>query len=581
MSNKQSSAWIKPSEEARLALAAARSRTLWQAISDAAAIKPDKDALVAADDDGVVQRLSYRQLLDRVRHFSAGLASIGVQRGDRVALWMTNRLEWVISCFAAVRLGAAVVPINTFLKPPEVQYCLHQAGVRHLIMLDRFRKLNLPAMLTEICAAFADTPTPGTLYSPDLTDLRNVVVFSRPTTESSSDSTHSDNPYPAAFDWNALEASGASDARWLAIADRMAAAVTPEDVIMVKYTSGSTGFPKGVMLQQGGFVANGILHAKRTGMSRDDVYFSMMPLFHAGGSIYGLMSMLPQGGTLVFTESYSVDLALRLVQEEQATIFITVLGKEAVMAAYERGISLPSIRMAHVHNEAAKTVLPNARFAFSPFGLTETYGPAAITGPADPADKQTSTGGRPLDGNEIRVVDPQTGLDMGPGQIGEAWIRGNVMLGYWNKPEETARALDADGWIHSEDLVAVDEEGFVRYCGRIKLMAKVGGENVSLEEVESVVMGHEAITHCAAVAVADARKVEAVRLYAVARDDLTVAAAELLTWLKPRLAHFKLPKEIIFVDELPRLGSGKLDRMELARWAKQSCTSSPMTATNP
>ncbi|MBW8785307.1 MAG: AMP-binding protein [Novosphingobium sp.] len=548
-------AWIKTDDAGRRALEEARSRTLWQALSDAAALDPSHVALVAADDHGRMQRLTYGELLTRVRNLSAGLASIGVMRGDRVVLWMTNRLEWVISCFAAVRIGAAVVPINTFLKPREVAYCITQSGARHLIMLDRFRKLDMPAMLAEIAPAFASARTPGELLEPEAPDLRNVILFAR-----------EGGRHAGAFDWAALEAVGGE---WLDEADRMAAAVTPDDVIMIKYTSGSTGFPKGVMLQQGRWVAVGLLHGRRTGMRRDDVYFSMMPFFHAGGSMYGQMSMLPIGGTLVFTEAFDVELAIRLIEQEQPTIFISALGKEVAMAALERGIAFPSVRIGHVHNEAARAVLPNATFAFSPFGLTETYGPACITGPDDPPEKQLTTSGRPLPGNEVRVVDPVTGRDVGPGEIGEAWIRGNTSRGYWNKPEETARLLDADGWVHSEDLVSVDAGGFVHYCGRIKLMAKVGGENVSLEEVESIVTSHEAITHCAAVGVADARKAEAVRIYVVRRPDLAIAGDALLAWLRPRLAHFKLPREIVFVEELPRLGNGKLDRITLSQWATQ------------
>jgi fatty-acyl-CoA synthase len=551
--------WVRADEAGKRALIEARSRTLWQAISDASAIDPDRDALVAADDAGNVQRLTYGELLTRVRNFSAGLASIGVKRGDRVVLWMTNRLEWVISAFAAERLGAAVVPINTFLKAPEVKYCIGQSGARHLIMLDRFRKLDMPQMLTEICPCFDKATEPGSLFSPDLPDLRNVVLFAR-----------EGGRHPGAYDWEALESVGAAnEGQWLDVADRMAQVTTPEDLLMVKYTSGSTGFPKGVMLQQGGFLAVGILHGRRTGMRREDVYFSMMPFFHAGGSMYGQMSMLPIGGTLVFTEAFDAQLAVRLMQEERPTIFVSVLGKEVVMEAYERGITFPSVRMGHVHNDAAKVVLPNAAFCFTPFGLTETYGPAAITGPHDPSDKLMVTGGRPLDGNEIRVVDPQTGCDVAPGEIGEAWIRGNVMAGYWNKPEETERALDKDGWIHSEDLVTVDAEGFVTYVGRLKLMAKVGGENVSLEEVEREVASHEAVTHCAAVGVADARKVEAVRIYVIPRADVSICVEDLRIWLKPRLAHFKMPREIVFVDTLPRLSNGKLDRLTLSQWAKQ------------
>ena len=550
--------WIPATEADRRKLAEARSRTLWQALSDAAAIDPQRVALVAADDHGQVQKLSYAQLLTRVRNLSAGLASIGVQRGDRVVLWMTNRLEWIISCFAIARIGAATVPINTFLKPPEVAYCIGQSGARHLIMLDRFRKLDMPQVLGEICPAFAAARQPGSLFSLDLPDLRNAVLFSREGSQ-----------HPGTYDWNALEAIGAAGGEWLDQADRLCNATTPDDLHMVKYTSGSTGFPKGVMIQQGSWLAVGLLHGERTGMRRSDVYFSMMPFFHAGGSVYGQMSMLPIGGTLVFTEAFSTELAIRLIQQEQASIFVSVLGKEVIMEAYEKGLSFPSVRIGQLHNEVAKSVLPNASFVFTPFGLTETCGPASLTGPDDPPEKLFVTGGRPLPGNEIRVVDPNTGLDLAPGEVGEAWIRGNLMIGYWNKPEQTAKAIDKDGWLHSEDLVTVDAEGYVRYVGRLKLMAKVGGENVSLEEVERCALDHDAVTHCAAVSVADVRKVEAVRLYVIPRIDVTVCEQDLHAWFKPRLAHFKLPREIVFVQELPRLSNGKLDRITLSQWALQ------------
>ncbi|MBU6268831.1 MAG: acyl--CoA ligase [Sphingomonadales bacterium] len=552
-------AWVRASEEDKRRVDELRSHTLWETIVAGAAIDPGKAALVGADDEGRIQRLTYAELITRIRHFSAGLASIGVQRGDRVVLWMTNRMEWIVSCFAAARIGAATVPINTFLKPPEVKYCIAQSGARHLIMLDSFRKLDMPAVLAEICPAFGDTTAPGALFSAELPDLRNVVMFSRTGTRQ-----------PGAFDWDGLEAVGRENRDgWLDVADRMAEAVTPQDLHMVKYTSGSTGFPKGVMLLQGGWVAAGFNHSERIGMTGNDVYFSMMPFFHAGGSLYGQMSMLPRGGTLVFTEAFSVEQALDLVQSEQATILVTTLGKEVVLAAYEKGITFPHVWLGHQFNEAAKVVQPNARFSFSPFGLTETYGPACITGPDDPEDKRLTTCGRPLPGNDIRVVDPATGKDLGPGEIGEAWIRGNIMPAYWNKPEESARAIDAEGWLHSEDLISIDAEGFVTYRGRLKLMAKVGGENVSLEEVEKVVAEHEAITHCAAVSVACPRKVEAVRIYVMARSDMAVEAEALRAWLKPRLAHFKLPRDIVFVDDLPRLGNGKLNRMVLSQWARE------------
>jgi fatty-acyl-CoA synthase len=534
-------------------LARLRGFTLWQALQASAANDPRRIALVAADDQGAIQRLSYEDLLARARALSAGLAGMGVRRGDRLVIWMTNTLEWVITAFAAMRIGAAVVPVNTFLKPPEIKYFIQQSGARHLVMLDAFRKLNLPALLAEICPETATADRPGFLYGDALPDLRNIVVFSR-----------SGGKLPCGYDFAALAATADADA--LALADRMEAEVRSSDLAMVKYTSGSTAFPKGVMLEQGGIVANGVLHARRMWARSSDVYFSMMPFFHAGGSIYGLMTMLLNGGTLVFTEAFDAERAAELIASEQATMVVTVLGAEIVQAALAKGVTLSSVRIGSTPDEASRRVMPNIASCFGAFGLTETYGPASLV--SYRPGEMRGAGGRVMDGNEWRVVDPATGEDVAPGTPGEAWFRGNVARGYWNKPEETARAFDKDGWFHTEDLVTIDEEGHLTWIGRLKLMLKVGGENVSLEEVERVVCGHDAVMDCCAIGAPDKRKGEAVRIYATRTPGGSLGEDELREWLKPRLAHFKLPRDIVFLDQLPRLGSGKLDRVTVAAWVK-------------
>jgi len=539
-----------------------RAQTIWQMLSRISQPGPQRTALVAANDAGEVQRLSYVRLCERVRNLSAGLAHIGVRRGDRVVLWMTNSLEWVICSFATMRLGAAVVPINTFLKPAEIEYVISQSGARHLLMLDVFRKLRLPEMLAEICPEFRAAQEPGFLLSDKLPDLRNVVVFAR-----------SGGRHEGAFDLASLEALGARDEDARAASDRMERAVRGSDLGMIKYTSGSTGFPKGAMLEQGGLVANGTLHSRRIGADRSDIYFSMMPLFHAGGSVWGLMTMMTNGGTLVFTEAFNAALAVDLIQSERATIVASVLGKEIVDAAFDKGRQMPLVRIAETSTEAARRVFPNASFSFRPFGLTECYGPAAVTSPHDSAERRAGTCGRVLDGNELRVVDPETGLDAEPGMTGEAWLRGNIMRGYWNNPEQTARAIDENGWLHSEDLISVDAEGYITYVGRLKLMLKVGGENVSIEEVERVIAGHEAVAACAAVGVPDQRKGEVVRTYVTLRQRQALPRHLLHAWLEPRLARFKMPREIVFVETLPRLANGKLDRIALRQWATQEISS--------
>lgn len=543
-------------DDARAKLDALRDTTVWRTIDVAASHHPDRDFLVGADDAGRIRRLTYGKLARRVRAFSAGLASIGVQRGDRVVLWMTNRIEWVVASFAIQRLGATTVPINTFLKPEEIRYLIVQSGARNIVMLDRFRALDMPAMLTEICPAFADA-RPGLLSSPDLPDLRNVVMLGR-----------DGGTHPACHDFAALERAGGESVDSLAMADRIASTAVPTDLALVKYTSGSTGFPKGVMLEQGSMVANALLHSRRVGVQPAEVMFSMMPFFHGGGGIWGLMTVLVTGGTLVFTEAFTPALAVDLLLAEKPHFLFGVLISEIAEEAIARGVSFPTLRIAPLPNDDARRVMPNVTFSIEPFGLTETVGPASVTSPDDPKDKQANSCGRPLEGNEIRAVDPATGIDVPPGEVGEAWIRGNIMRGYWNKPDETARALPPDGWLRSEDLVTIDADGYVNFVGRLKLMLKVGGENVSIEEVENSVRRHDAVAACAAIGVRDPRKGEAVGLYVVRRPGREIDAGSLTAWLAPRLARFKMPREIRFLDALPVLANGKVDRVSLAHRAR-------------
>lgn len=537
----------------RKALEDAKQRTLWQMLTDSAARDPDHLALVGGDDSGNVSRITYGELVARATALSAGLAGIGVRRGDRVIQWMTNSIEWAVAAFAVLRLGAVLVPVNTFLKPEEIKYFVTQSGARHLIMLDTFRKLDMPAAFQEFCPTFAAETAPGFLCDPDVPDLRNVVLYGR-----------SGRQLSGAYDFAALE--NTTEPAAIALAAALERSTLPTDLAMIKYTSGSTSFPKGVMLEHGGFVANCVLHAKRMPATHEDVYFSSMPLFHGGGSIYGLGTMLAVGGTLVFTEAFNAELAADLINQEQATIAITVLADEIAEAAIARGTTFPSLRIAGLSPDRRAKVAPNVSAAFAAFGLTETYAPCALIGYELGGNAKV---GLMLDGNEGKIVDPETGEEQPRGVPGELLVRGNVARGYWNKPEETSKAFDADGWFHSEDLVSMDEEGFIAWHGRLKLMLKVGGENVSLEEVERVVESHEGVLYCGAVGVKDARKTEAVAIYVVCAQGHDFSADDLRSWLDPKLARFKMPREIVFVDELPRLGSGKLDRRELNARAQE------------
>jgi fatty-acyl-CoA synthase len=280
--------------------------------------------------------------------------------------------------------------------------------------------------------------------------------------------------------------------------------------------------------------------------------------------------MLVSSGTLVFTEAVNVDQAMQLLASERATVFFGLHQNEVIAAALPTGRTFPSLWFGTKGSKDARKVFPNVRYQMSPYGLTEGYAVVAMTSPSDPPEKQATTAGRIIDGDECRIVDPRTGLDAAPGEIGEAWIRGMVMRGYWNKPEESARAIDREGWLHTEDLLSRDADGYVTYHGRLKLMLKVGGENVSIEEVERTVASHEAIAECGAVGVPDRKYTEVVRAYVVLAPNHVLEEDALRDWLKARLAQFKRPRDIIFLDELPKLGNGKLDRITLAALADQA-----------
>ena len=527
--------------------------TVWQIVARNARRHPDKVAYVQVDDDRRRRELSYAEVAERAERLSEGLFGIGVRHGDRVAIWMTNRPEWIITYFAVMRLGAVLVPLNTWLTPPEIGYLLRQSEARHLVVQDRFRKIDFIDSLTRIAPEFA-TAGRGAFWSPELPELRNVIVYHR-----AGGPGHRD-----LLQWSEL-ADG--DPAAAAAAGSASAAVAGADLAMIKYTSGSTGRPKGVMLEQGGIIRYGQVHTERLGLTADDAFFSAMPFFHGGGSLWGIQTMLETGGRLVFTEAFDPPRAGELIESEKCTVLFGILANELVTSALQAGRDFSSVRMSRPGGHGADTLMPNASLVINPFGLTECYGAVTLCGPDDPPGKQRTTNGRPLRGQEVKAVDPETGAKVPPGVIGEAWVRGNTMRGYWKNPEATATMIDDDGWVHSEDLVSIDEDGYVTYASRLKLMLKVGGENVSVEEVERTVAQHEAVFHCVVVGVPDQRKTEIGRAYVILHEGAELDEATLLDWLKTRLARFKIPREVIFVDSLPRLGSNKFDRVKIQQLA--------------
>lgn len=540
--------------------------TLWDMLEGVAARDPGKDALVGVDPDGREFRISYGELVREVRVMSAAFARLGVRRGDRVALWMTNLPQWIFSHFGLLRLGAVVVPVNTWLKPEEIKYVLGHSRARHLVMLDRFRKVDFVSLLAEIAPEWKSSKA-GRLCDAELPELRNVVVMNRDGSTYAGDNAIAFSDFVAAGE----------DPEALALADAMAEVVRPDDMAMVKYTSGSTGLPKGAMMEQWGIVDYGYVYSGRLGMSAgEERLFSAMPFFHAGGSMWSLMTMLSRGSTLCFTEAFDARVAVEMIERERCTAMFGVSAMFRDMIAviragdYDTG-SIRIITQA-LHRTLAdelEIVFPNS-LVLDTYGLTESYGGGAQLGPGDPEEKRRTTVGRFLDGVEWKIVDLTTKEAVGPGEVGEITLRGRVMRGYWDMPEHTASALDEDGWLHTGDLGTVDEDGYLSVVGRVKTMLKTGGENVAVEEVEACIRAFGGVAECVVVGIADPRRDQVGRAYVVPEEGVSLEPEKLREWCDTRLARFKVPAEFVIVDSLPYTSNNRMDRAAIQKMADAS-----------
>jgi fatty-acyl-CoA synthase len=535
-------------------------QSLWSRLTEVCAWTPDKTAVLGIDDEGRERTSSYIEMVEGIARLSENLVQIGIERGDRVALIMTNRIDWVYCFFAIQRIGAVVVPINTRLQPHEMSYILRNSRTNHVVVLDQFRSRNYSSDFAQICGGWAGANRNGVM-SAALPDLRNVVIKRRESvTERSPDvwdlDELCDEPSPA----------GIRD-----LANAAEHLVDPETLGMIKYTSGSTGFPKGVILSQAGCVRAALLATDRLGIGSKDRWFSAAPFFHVGGSVWSLLTAILSGGMLVFTETHEPELSLRYAERESCTIIYGVPAMIRDLMAELRGTTyeLDAVRLVSATDKAlAEEVqrrIPSVTTPINAFGLTETFGPFAVLSPTDTWDKKVTTCGRLLPGNEMKVIDPDSGLEVEPGRVGEGLLRGGVTTGYWDAEGETASAIDQEGWFHSGDLVTMDALGYVTWVGRLKAMLKIGGENVSAEEVENCLQRHPAILLAVVVGIPDPRLDEVACAFVVTQKDESVSTVDLATWCQQDLARFKVPKQFRFVsqDEIPMTGSGKVDRAKV------------------
>ena len=493
------------------------------------------------------KRWTFADLAAGVDRVARGLIGLGVAPGDKVALWMLNRPEWIEIAFAVMKVGAVLVPINTRLRTEDVAYIVDQSDTATLILVERSGPIDYLGMVREL------VPVAGPSRLPK---LQKMVVLG-------------EEPRPATVAWNGLLERGVAVSEQ-ALASR-AGAVDPEDLAFLMYTSGTTGFPKGVMHSHR-MIRNVTDRAFRLAITEQDVIMMYLPLFHLFAFSEGMLISMVSGARQVLTESFDPGQSLDLIVRERATIvhgFDTHF-KELCEAHDRRPRDVSSVRtgICAAGMSSSTPIARRARTLFGPlvsgYGMSE-FGAGAAIGALDSTEEQScEASGYPAPGYEIRVIDPVTGRDQPAGTPGEILVRGyTVTRGYYNKPDATAAAIDADGFVHTGDMGVFRPDGHLRFMGRYKDMLKIGGENVDPMEVEAYLMAHPAINLAAVVSYPDARLSEVGVAFVRREPGHPITEEDVLAHCRGRIASFKIPRAVFFVDGFPMTSSGKIQKVKL------------------
>jgi fatty-acyl-CoA synthase len=522
-------------------------RTFSQTLAAAAQRWPRQEAVVVGD-----SRLTYEELWARTRVVAANLKRLGVRRGDHMAICMGNSAEWVTLLYAAATLGAVTVPVNTRFKADELKYCLEQADVTLLVIADRFLKIDFIDMLRRICPGIDDR-----LPDAALPLLRNLIV-------------HGSDVPVGALSFGELQqtATGLPDAH--------SENVGIDDVVLIQYTSGSTSFPKGVMLTHANMLHDAWHVSRRLGLQPGERYFSARPLFHVAGTTLSVLTSLQAGTCYVSTPTFDAESALRVMAAERCT---HTCGNDTLffMMMNHPNFSHYPLHLRGGWAAASSSVMTQIRERMgvdelcAAYGLSESSPNVSMSRHDDVLEKRLLGFAHPLPGLEVRIVDAASGGDQPAGATGEILVRGwSVMKGYYKMPEQTARAIDTDGWLHTGDLGVMDADGRLCFVGRAKELFRVGGENVAPAEVEDVLHRHPAIKQAQVIGVPDPRLVEVAAAYVLLNENRRASPEEIIDWCRERCASFKVPRYVRIVESFEPIGmtgSGKVQKNKLREYA--------------
>jgi fatty-acyl-CoA synthase len=533
-------------------------KTIGAVLEEQVALFPDKDFIVYAD-RGL--RFSYRQFDERVNAMAQGFLAMGVKTGDKVGIWATNVPDWFTVFFATAKIGATLVTVNTGYRLYELEYLVRQSDIGTLCLVDGFRDSDYVQMLNELVPELKEAQR-GHLRSERFPCLRNVVFL---------------GPQKHRGMFNTAEVLLLGEHTDRARLDEIRPTLRHDDVINMQYTSGTTGFPKGVMLTHHNIVNNGYAIGECMKFTPEDRLLLTVPLFHCFGMVLGLLAVVTHGAAIVACESFDPLLVLASVEKERCTalhgvptMFIAELNHPMFRMFDLRSLRTGIMAGSPCPVEIMRRVVDemHMRDITIVYGLTESSPGMTQSRADDPLEVKVGTVGRELPGVEVKVWSPRAGRDCAVGEVGELCCRGyNVMRGYYKNPDATAQVIDADGWLHSGDLGVKDENGNYRVTGRLKDMIIRGGENVYPKEVEDFLYQMPQVRDVQVVGVASEKYGEEIGAFVILKEGATLTPEEVQDFCRGRIARYKVPEHVFFVTEYPMTGSGKVQKYKLREMA--------------
>ncbi len=535
--------------------------TLGQLLDNAVSSCPDGDAIVYVDRG---YRLSWQEFSDTVDRVAKGLMALGVEKGEKVAVWATNVPHWITLQFATAKIGAVLLTININYKSAEIDYILKQSDCENIFIIDGFRDSDYVSILYELIPELREQPR-DRLSTDNYPNLKRVV-FMGPEKHRGMYSM----PEVMAL---AVQTSDEDYSERQSLLDC-------QDVVNMQYTSGTTGFPKGVQLTHHNIGNNGKWIGLNQNFSPADRVCIPVPLFHCFGCVLGVLACVNHGATMVVLEKYDPLTVMMSIEKEACTalygvptMFIAVMDHPLFdkfdFSSLRTGIMAGSPCPVKTMEDCVEKM--NMNEVTIVYGLTESSPGMTQTRFDEPSlERKCTTVGKAMPGVEVVVIDPESGEHLGPGEAGELCCRGyNVMKGYYKMPDATENAIDADGWLHSGDIGIMDEEGYFSVTGRLKDMIIRGGENIYPKEVEDFLYRMEGVQDVQVVGVPSVKYGEQPGAFIIPRNGTDLKPEDITDFCRGKIAFYKIPKYVAFVKEYPMTASGKIQKYRLREMATE------------